>query len=85
MKLKELAKDYALATQGIFSLVIMTALGFGIGYLIDKDSFWPAVLAIVGLFVGLSCLITYLLIIAKDREKANKKKKEGEDKNGPKI
>lgn len=75
MKLGKIARVYVIGTQGIFSLLIFTALGYGIGYLIDKDSILPPILAVVGLLLGLGSLITYLLILLKmeEREKKNDK------------
>lgn len=75
MKLGKIARVYVIGTQGIFSLLIFTALGYGIGYLIAKDSILPPILAVVGLLLGLGSLITYLLILLKmeEREKKNDK------------
>ncbi len=75
MKLGKIARVYVIGTQGIFSLLIFTVLGYGIGYLIDKDSILPPILAVVGLLLGLGSLITYLLILLKmeEREKKNDK------------
>lgn len=75
MKLGKIAKVYAVGTQGIFSLLIFAVLGYGIGYLINKDSILPPILAVVGLLLGLGSLITYLLILLRmeEREKNNDK------------
>lgn len=72
MKLNKAAKTYTLATQGIFSMVIFTALGFLIGWLINKESVWPVILAVVGLLIGLFSFITYLLYLIKEDEKEKK-------------
>ncbi|MDY5982618.1 MAG: hypothetical protein SPJ17_02805 [Anaeroplasma sp.] len=73
MKLGKAAKTYTLATQGIFSMGILTILGFVIGWFINKDSPWPIILAIVGLIFGLFSFITYLLYLLKEEEKEKKK------------
>ena len=78
MKLSKAAKTYTLATQGIFSMVVFMAIGFLIGWLINKDSVWPAILAVVGLLIGLFSFITYLLNLLKDEEK-NKKNELNKD------
>ena len=65
MKFNSLAKTYALATQGILTMVVMLGLGYLIGYLIDKDSAWPAILAVVGVLCGLVTFISYLLYLIK--------------------
>ena len=78
MKLSKAAKTYTLATQGIFSMVVFMAIGFLIGWLINKDSVWPAILAVVGLLIGLFSFITYLLYLLKDDEK-NKKNESNKD------
>lgn len=80
MKLNKAAKTYTLATQGIFSMVIFTALGFLIGWLINKESVWPVILAVVGLLIGLFSFITYLLYLIKEDEKEKKiSQNNGED------
>ena len=58
MKFNSLAKTYALATQGILTMVVMLGLGYLIGYLIDKESAWPAILAVVGVLCGLVTIIS---------------------------
>ncbi|MBQ9449141.1 MAG: AtpZ/AtpI family protein [Acholeplasmatales bacterium] len=72
MKFNSLAKTYALATQGILTMVVMLGLGYFIGYLIDKDSAWPAILAVVGVLCGLFTFVTYLLYLIKEEEKRKK-------------
>lgn len=72
MKFNSLAKTYALATQGILTMVVMLGLGYLIGYLIDKDSAWPAILAVVGVICGLVTFISYLLYLIKEEEKRKK-------------
>ena len=72
MKFNSLAKTYALATQGILTMVVMLGLGYSIGYLIDKESAWPAILAVVGVLCGLVTFISYLLYLIKEEEKRKK-------------
>ena len=75
MKVNKIAKTYALATQGIFSMVCFLGLGFLIGWLIDKDSPWPGILAVVGVLIGLFVFISNLLYLMKEDEKERKKDK----------
>ena len=64
-KATKFATFYRMATQGILTMIMLMGAGFGIGYLIDKDSFWPPVLAAVGVLVGLVIFISYLLYLSK--------------------
>ena len=75
MKLNKVATTYSLATQGIFSMVCFMALGYFIGYLIDKDSPWPAILAVVGVLIGLFTFVSNLLYLISLEEKERKKSK----------
>ncbi len=74
MKAGKYAKIYVLGTQGIFSMAIFSVIGFFIGYYIDKDSFWPVVLAICGLIIGFFNLMISLLYLAKMADKERKVK-----------
>ncbi len=76
MKVGKIAKVYVLGTQGIFSMAIFSVIGFFIGYYIDKESFWPVTLAIVGLIIGFFNLMVNLLYLAKMADKERKKKDE---------
>ena len=67
------ATFYAMATQGILSMIVLMGVGFGIGYLIDKDSFWPPVLAAVGVLFGLGIFVSYLLYLSKGEDNKNGK------------
>ena len=73
MKLGKYAKIYSMSTQGILSIGVYAGLGFFIGYLIDKDSFWPPLLAVVGLLLGLGTFVSYLLYLVSEEEKEKKK------------
>lgn len=75
MKLNKIATTYSLATQGIFSMVCFMGLGFFIGYCIDKESAWPAILAVVGVLLGLFTFVSYLLYLISIDEKERKKGK----------
>ena len=75
MKVKKYAKYYSLGTQGIFTMVILLFLGYYIGYNINKDSPWPAILAVVGVLIGLFTFVSYLLYILKCEEKEKKNEK----------
>ncbi len=63
------AKFYALGTQGILTMIVLGGIGFYIGYRIDKNSFWPPVLAVVGVLCGLVSFISYLLCLVKEGKK----------------
>lgn len=66
-------------------MALYTVLGFVIGYIIDKDSVWPPILAVVGLLFGLFSFVTYLLWLLKEDEKERKNNQkfiEGEE-DGP--
>ena len=76
MKFKNFAKYYIIATQGICSVIALTFVGLILGYKIDKESVWPAILAVVGMLCGLSSFIYYLLKYQKRLDK--NKEKEGE-------
>lgn len=73
MKLGKFAKVYSMSTQGILSMGVYAALGFFVGYAIDKNSFWPVLLAVVGMLLGLCTFISYLLYLIKEEEKEKKK------------
>jgi hypothetical protein len=77
MKFNSLAKTYALATQGILTMVVMLGLGYLIGYKINKDSALPAILAVVGVLCGLFTFVSYLLYLIKEEEKEKKKNDQG--------
>ena len=62
-------KNYATITQGVFSIGVYALLGYGIGYLIDKDGFWPILLLVVGMILGLITFIVFLLKLMKEEAK----------------
>ena len=72
-KATKFATFYAMATQGILTMLMLMGAGFGIGYLIDKDSFWPPVLAAVGVLFGLGIFISYILYLSKGEDNKNGK------------
>ena len=73
MKFKKFAKYYLIATQGLATIIGLTIVGLIIGYKLDKNSFWPAVLAVVGMLAGLSSFIYYLLKYQQKIDKDNNK------------
>ena len=79
MKLNKFFKNYALITQAVFSILVYSLLGFGIGYLIDKESFWPVVLLVVGMLLGLVFFIMTLLKLLKEDEEEKKHGQESKD------
>ena len=72
-KASSYAKFYALATQGIFTMLVLLGLGYYIGYLINKDSFWPPLLACIGVICGVVIFVTYLLLLTKGDDKKDDK------------
>lgn len=79
MSLGKYTKIYSLSTQGIFSIGAYTVIGFFIGRWIDKDSFWPPLLAVIGLLFGLFTFISYLLHLLKEEEREKKRNEEKND------
>ena len=73
MKFKSQARFYAVASQGIITLLMLTGGGYLIGYLIDKESVLKAILAVVGAILGVCIFVSYLLYILKIEEKERKK------------
>ncbi len=65
------AKVYAIATQGILTIVVLLLIGYFIGNKIDKNSFWPGVLAALGALCGIASFIVTLLKLLKEEEKKN--------------
>lgn len=61
MKFGKYAKYYAVATQGILSMIVLLFVGLFLGRLIDKNSIWPGLLAIIGVLCGLVSFIYVLL------------------------
>ena len=79
MKLTKFLKDYATITQGIFSIAVYALLGYGIGYLIDKNSFWPILLLVIGMILGLITFIVFLLRLLKENKTSKEISNDGED------
>lgn len=57
----QLAKLYALITQGFVTIIVLIGIGIFIGYKIDKDSSWPIILAVIGALIGIVSMILMLL------------------------
>ncbi len=72
-KATKYATFYALATQGILTMLILMGVGFGIGWLIDKESFWAPLLRVVGILIGLVIFISYILFLSKGEDKKDGK------------
>lgn len=69
MKFGKYVKYYALATQGIMTMVVLLFVGLYIGKLINEDSIWPGLLAAIGVICGLVSFIYMLLKMLKKEEK----------------
>lgn len=61
MKRKKTKIDmYVLVTQSIFTMFVLIGLGFGLGYLIDKDSVWPGIFATL---FGISGIVLFIIML----------------------
>jgi len=76
VKFKSQARFYALASQGIITMLMLTGLGYLIGYLVNKESVLKAILAVVGAVFGVCIFVSYLLYLIKIEEKEKKKEKD---------
>jgi hypothetical protein len=74
MKFGKFAKYYSVATQGIISIVVLTFLGLFIGYKINKDSYLPVILGIIGMVSGLSSMIFILIKLQREDGKKEDEK-----------
>lgn len=59
-------KVYALVTQFIFQVALLTGLGYFIGYSIDNDGLQKGILAIVGAIIGIFAFIIQMIKVAGD-------------------
>lgn len=74
MKFGKFVKYYAVATQGILSIVILTLAGIFLGKLISDGPIWPAVFAFIGMCAGLASMVFCLLRLqGKDVNKTHEK------------
>lgn len=73
MKSQNLAKLYAVATQGILTMLVLAGLGYFVGYQIDSTSAWPPILAVAGVLIGLVIFISYLIQLDKENKKHESK------------
>lgn len=79
MKYKSQARFYALASQGIMTILTLTGLGYLIGYLINKESVLKGILAAVGAVFGVCIFVSYLLYELKCEEKEKENAKRTKD------
>ncbi|MCR5112975.1 MAG: hypothetical protein K6A63_03440 [Acholeplasmatales bacterium] len=81
MKIGKVANTYALATQGIFSMIIFAVGGYCLGYFLIDSVLWGIILAIVGLILGLFMFVGNLMYILKkaEEEQAKEKKQNAEN------
>ena len=73
MKIGKYSSIYALASQGIFSMIVFAASGFCLGYFAIDSILWGVILAIAGLLIGLISFIYNMLYILKKEEEEKKK------------
>ncbi len=59
-KVSEIAKIYAVVTQGFFMMLTTTLGGFLIGRYAIKQDVWAAILALIGALIGLVIFLTLL-------------------------
>ena len=76
MKFGKFAKYYAVATQGIVSIVVLTLLGMFIGYKINKDSYLPVIFGIIGMVSGLLSMVFVLIKLQREDGKQKDEKAE---------
>ena len=74
MKFGKFAKYYAVATQGIVSIVVLTLLGMFIGYKINKDSYLPVIFGIIGMVSGLLSMVFILIKLQREDGKQKDEK-----------
>ncbi len=79
MNFSKYAKYYAVATQGIISIIALLLLGYFIGYKIDPSSIWSGVLASIGGICGLISFIVTLLKVLKEEEKKKSESEKSKD------
>lgn len=53
---------YVMVTQSIFSIFVLIGLGYGLGYLINKHSVLPGILAT---FFGIAGVIGFIVMLYK--------------------
>lgn len=53
----ELAKVYAIVTQGFIIMLVLAGIGFLIGYFLIKSNIWAGVLAVIGALLGVMIFI----------------------------
>ena len=82
MQIGKAANTYALATQGIFSMIIFAVGGYCVGYFAIDSVLWGIILAIIGLLLGVFMFVGNLMYLLKkaEDEKAKEKKNAEESK-----
>lgn len=79
MKASKYTRTYALASQGIFSMIIFAVIGYCIGYFAIGKVLWGVLLAVLGLLIGLVSFIFNLLLIMKKEEEEQKKNENSDE------
>lgn len=79
MKVGKYTSTYALASQGIFSMIVFAAIGFCIGYFAIDSVPWGVILSIIGLLIGLVAFVGNLLYILKKEEEEKKKNEKNDE------
>ena len=77
MKIGKFAKYYAVATQGIVSIVILTLSGMYLGHLIMDGPIMPAIFGFIGMLSGLLGMIIWLLKLQREDVKNNNEESKG--------
>ena len=63
------ARIYALATQGILTMIILAVLGYFIGMKSNKDSIFPGLFAGIGVIIGVIIFVSYMLYLINEDKK----------------
>ena len=76
MRFGRFAKYYAVATQGILMIVILTLLGMFLGHILMDGPILPAIFGFVGMLCGLLSMIIWLLKLQREDVKKEDEKSE---------
>lgn len=66
MKFGKFAKYYAIATQGIITIIVLSVGGLLLGLWLSNGPILPAILAFVGMIIGILSLIIWLLKLQRE-------------------